>query len=819
MSGARVLRSMITTVAGNVGVLTLNLATGVLSARLLEPEGRGTFAAVSVFVVIAAALGQNGLSDAGTYFAARERERAGAIASTCVALVSLLAVITSVLALVAVPVVFAAQPRATVDVARLAVLATGAVMLAQLGLGLTAGLKRFTALALYRLCQPLLFLVGLVTLAVTGRATAGSALVVFLGSYAVLAGVVLISLLWSLGWRRPELSLARSLAGYGVRLQGQIVGNVGNTRLDLAILPAVVAAAEIGLYSVAVSVASIVIALFATLGGVVSPLATTGDRAVAMRLVERTTRMVLVAASLCALGLAVLGPWLLTFAYGEAYRNSVDPLRLLLPGCVFLAASYLLSGALRAIGRPGATSIVPLLGLMITVPGLLLTIPRFGIVGAAATSSVAYCTVFVGFTVQLGRASPFRPRAIVDVGEFRRDLQWLAAAVGGRLGRSGAIGQPVTAVPAGLQPPRSRAEVNTGTRAAPVLAAALHREGDMQNSTATRSPWALGALVVVPAIFGASVSGLLALADAEPRQRATGVVLLSEIAGNAPSGQLNPYAADLETTLQSAPVRQQVRDALGPQDEPSAVEVVRLPDASRVSISLEADDEQAARTALLAAGRAGYSALVAQQTQLLEVRERAALTRLQGLAEQVSAARAALDAAPEAEAVAAASVVQQSERLVAIAVDELSQVQGNLAIAQELAAGTGATDAVVVDAVEPVSPLSQSLPVVVAGFLGGALAGGTVAWLLRRRAARRSPSSVEGQQEVEREAVGVPASKPQLPQPVEDFSFGSPWPTVDQDAVNWDSVDRDGVGRDGVGRDTVSQDTAEQIPDEQVQVR
>lgn len=771
MTGTRVLRSMATTVAGSVGVLSLNLATGVLSARLLEPEGRGTFAAISVFVIIAAALGQTGLWDAGTYFTARERERAGAIASTCVALVVVLAVVASLLALVVVPVVFAAQPQSTVDLARLAVLATGAIMLAELGLGLTAGLKRFTALALYRLLQPLLFLVGLVIVAVTGRATAGSALLVFLGSYAVLAVVVLVPLLWGLGWRRPELSLARSLAGYGVRLQGTIVGDVGNTRLDLVVLPAVVVAAEIGLYSVAVSVASIVIALFATLGRVVSPLATTGDRAVAMRLVERTTRMVLLAASVCALGLAVLGPWLITFAYGEAYRESIEPLRLLLPGCVFWGTSFLLSGGLRAVGRPGATSVAQLIGLAITVPGLLLTVPRFGIIGAAVTSSVAYFTVFVMLASSLGRSSPFRPRALLDVGELWRDVQWLAVPVLQQLRRPRAAraGPVMAPVQAASPRPDDRAD----NRAAQASTPTAQREADMQNSTGTRSPWALGVLMALPAVLGASLTGVLALASVEPRQQATGVVLLSEIAGNAPSGLLNPYAADLETALLSAPVRQQVRDALGSSDEPSQVEVLRLPDASRVSISLKADDEQAARAALLAAGRGGYSALVNQQVQLLEVRERAALGRLQGLAEQVAAARAALETASEDGAAAATSVVQQSERLAAIAVDELSQVQGQLAIAQELAAGAAATDAVVVDAVEPVSPLPQVLPVVAAGFLGGALYGGAVAWLLRRRSTRRDRLAArEAESEHARTPTTVPAGHEQPREP--DPADGAP---------------------------------------------
>lgn len=255
----------------------------------------------------------------------------------------------------------------------------------------------------------------------------------------------------------------------------------------------------------------------------------------------------------------------------------------------------------------------------------------------------------------------------------------------------------------------------------------------MPRSIGQRPAWYIGLLIALPAILGAAVSGLIALDTVDPRQRAVGVVQLSEIAGNAASGQLSPYAADLEAALESAPVRAQVREALGPEGAPSAVEVDRRSDASRVSISLEAGGQEEARTALLAAGRAGYRALVEQQVQLLEVRERAALARLRSLDEQVAAARVALEAAPPAEVPSARSALQRSERLRSIAVEDLSRVQGQAAVIEELRAGAPTTTAVVVQSVEPVSRLPQVLPIVAAGLVAGAVPGAALAASLRRR--------------------------------------------------------------------------------------
>ena len=739
--------SLVTTFAGNVGVLALNLATGVLSARLLEPDGRGTFAAVSVVVVMAAVLGQNGLPEAATYYVARDLERARSTASTCAVMLLPLSAVSTAVAFFVVPWVFAAQPQSTVELGRVAVLATGAIMAMQVGMGVVAGLQRFALLTVYRVCQPLLFLGGLLLLAVVDRVTAATTLAALLASYAVVAVAVLAPLVLGSGRRGPSRARAVELFSYGFRLQGQVVGSVGSTRLDLAVLPAVVAAAQIGLYSVAVSVASIVIALFWTLGNVVSPLASTGDRHVAMRLVERTTRVVLAAASLCAVSLAVLAPWLVSLVYGEAYAASVEPLRLLLPGCVLLGTSQLLAGGLRAIGRPGASSAANLAGLVVTIPGLVLALPRYGISGAAVTSSAAYATVFLTSLILLSRASPFRARAVLDVAALGGDVRWVLKQVRERLGQAGAsrttrsgasagtrtAAQHGTLVDGGsLSAPPPGPHTGPPAPSAPELRSP-HRRDVMPRSIGQRPTWYIGLLIALPALLGAAVSGLIAYDSVDVQHRANGVVQLSEIAGNANSGELNPYAADLQAALQSTPVREQVEQVLGPDVQSSGVEVQRLDDASRVSISLETSGAGRARAALLAAGRAGYAALVEQQAQLLQVRERAALSRLQALDAQVAQARAAEQAATPADAAAALSARQRAERLRSIAVEELSRVQGQTALVAELRSGSATTPAVVVTSVEPVSRLPQVLPVFAVGLVAGAIPGTALAVALRRR--------------------------------------------------------------------------------------
>lgn len=100
----------------------------------------------------------------------------------------------------------------------------------------------------------------------------------------------------------------------------------------MLVLPAFVASAQIGLYSVAVSAASILVALFGGLSPIVFAVATRRGSETGMAVVERTLRIILAGAAVVGLGLALVAPILVELLYGAAFLGSVAPLRMLLPG-------------------------------------------------------------------------------------------------------------------------------------------------------------------------------------------------------------------------------------------------------------------------------------------------------------------------------------------------------------------------------------------------------------------------------------------------------------------------------------------------------
>jgi O-antigen/teichoic acid export membrane protein len=100
-----------------------------------------------------------------------------------------------------------------------------------------------------------------------------------------------------------------------------------------------------------------------------------------------------------ALVLGLLAEPLLGLVYGDDFRAAAESLRLLLPGAVLFAGSSILAAGIYAGGRPFTATLTQLLGVVVTVVGLILFLPAGGITAAALVSSASYGAIFVASLV------------------------------------------------------------------------------------------------------------------------------------------------------------------------------------------------------------------------------------------------------------------------------------------------------------------------------------------------------------------------------------------------------------------------------------
>jgi O-antigen/teichoic acid export membrane protein len=173
-----------------------------------------------------------------------------------------------------------------------------------------------------------------------------------------------------------------------------VAANV-NARLDVAMLPAFVSAASVGLYSVATNISLIVYALSSTFSGIVLPDAARDPERGPAKVIG-SLYATLAIAGVLAVALGVFARPLLEVVYGSSFADAAEPLVLLLPGAVLFAGSSIVSAGVYAAGRPFTATAAQLAGMAVTIAGLLVFLNRGGGVTAAAlVSSAAYATVFV----------------------------------------------------------------------------------------------------------------------------------------------------------------------------------------------------------------------------------------------------------------------------------------------------------------------------------------------------------------------------------------------------------------------------------------
>nr|MBA3262000.1 polysaccharide biosynthesis protein [Thermoleophilaceae bacterium] len=215
--------------------------------------------------------------------------------------------------------------------------------------------------------------------------------------------------------------LGLSSLWYGVRGQGSTVASNVTARLDVAMLPAYVSSANVGLYSVATNVSLIVYQLSNTFAGLVLPAAA-GDPDRGPVKVVGSLWASLVVAGLLAAVLGLLAEPLLELVYGDSFSDAAEPLLLLLPGAVLFAGSSILAAGVYAAGRPFTATFAQLLGMAVTVVGLFVFLRTGGITAAALVSTASYATVFVAMLIAYKGVSGSSWRSFVPTPSRVRDL-------------------------------------------------------------------------------------------------------------------------------------------------------------------------------------------------------------------------------------------------------------------------------------------------------------------------------------------------------------------------------------------------------------
>lgn len=209
---------------------------------------------------------------------------------------------------------------------------------------------------------------------------------------------------------RADRELAKRMAGFGWRNQvGGVLGLV-NLRLDFLVLGAIAGPAAVGIYAVASKLAELLRLPALALTWVAYPkIARLGPQAVVAR-VRRLGPQLLATGLGGAVLLAAVAVPTLPWVYGREFSSARWPALIIVAGLVVEPWAGLATGYLLGTGRPGLNSWLQGVGVIATLVLDVVLIPRFGVVGAAVASAVAYLLTDAALVVALHRLTAERAR-------------------------------------------------------------------------------------------------------------------------------------------------------------------------------------------------------------------------------------------------------------------------------------------------------------------------------------------------------------------------------------------------------------------------
>lgn len=388
MTRPSIARNSFARVLADAAHLALAFISGVITARWLEPEGKGAYASLLSLVTIAASMASLGFGDAAVVMLGRgEAKVTNFIRATVIPVAGL-----SIVGALALKVVAEAQladqgptlGRAVLVSALVVPLAAGAKLLNDLA----NAREQIVSTSVIRVGSHVVTLGGLLIFVVVADLHLTGAMLSWAisAAFAAAAGAVLVRRLGG-GFRpswNPHL-LSRALR-LGVVIELSHFLLILAARVDVLFVYSIAGRAPAGHYSVALTAGELVAIAASAVAFALYPRVARISDEEGYALVARASRVGLAMSAMSAAALGLLIPILLPLAFGDDYRPSVVPAVILLIGGVLWGEQRLLARARTARGRTRLQLAAYGTTLIVMVVLDLLLIPRWGIEGAAVAS-------------------------------------------------------------------------------------------------------------------------------------------------------------------------------------------------------------------------------------------------------------------------------------------------------------------------------------------------------------------------------------------------------------------------------------------------
>jgi len=373
-----------------VGYLLVDVLIAVILARMLGPTGQGLVTIVISLAMVAALVGGVSFSKGTAYYAKVKPESIPALTGNGMSLAllwggALTAICGGALNTAWISNHLGLQPSFWWIV----LIAIIPLLLSQYSNGLVIGLGGTGIYQMILLVRELLFLTGIIILIKIHFITSLGAAVVWVVSVVICALISLMRNLRSLEIS-PSLDSGLFLKTLTVGLQAHIAAIPGilRFRLEPLLIAFFLQPANVGLYSIAMVMVGLVWLFPSIISQMMLDSRGGWRSSVAARGKYAGYRLCLWSSVVTAAALALFGKKAIGGLIGTIFLPAFPVLLVLLPGAVIFSLAKLLSQDIIELNEPGYEIFIAWSSFLLNITSCLLLIPRYGLIGAAGSSSI-----------------------------------------------------------------------------------------------------------------------------------------------------------------------------------------------------------------------------------------------------------------------------------------------------------------------------------------------------------------------------------------------------------------------------------------------
>jgi O-antigen/teichoic acid export membrane protein len=367
---------------------------GVITARILGPDGKGIFVLAFILPGMFIAFGNLGLGQALVYNLSKNPGRRDeVITSFFVVYVAIASVLTLIANSFLTTISEIFIPGVSINILRVGLVTLPTLLWIQTARECFRGTSQYWLYNLAGFLSKFILLLFLLVLLLPLRQGIIQAIYANILTNFIVAALCLIGIYIYVLDKPFKFSVAFTwpLISYGWRVHPGYIMQTLENRIDFLLLSHyMVDPTSVGLYSLAVTLAELLLNVPEAVGTVwlqrVSKSSATDIISKTMGL----SRVVLLISSLAGILMAFTAYPAIYIVYGPKFLPSYSPFLILLFGIIARAPDRVIGSYIQGIGRPGLISLISLVPLIVNLGLNILLIPEYGINGAALSSLISY---------------------------------------------------------------------------------------------------------------------------------------------------------------------------------------------------------------------------------------------------------------------------------------------------------------------------------------------------------------------------------------------------------------------------------------------